>query len=282
MGNVFVVGIVSIYNPIPEYKKNIVKLANMVDLLIIMDDSDVSTISIWDSIISDHIRYIWNSGNLGLCKSVNIGIEHAIKENADWIVFMDQDSEPQNNIISIYKSYIENNNTSEVAMLTPQYNYDRHPRTAKSGYREVTLTNLSGSMVSVDVLRIVGKFDEKFLIDGLDHEWCLRAKKKGYKIFECSQAVLNHNPARTKYISFLGKNIIGFGVSTEERHYYQIKSCLQIISKYKDALSFKILIVKIIKSIFLYGNTNKYLMATRKAFHDYRRGYYGKYNTRLI
>lgn len=271
-----IVGVIPIYNFKDDYLSNITLLSRMVDKLFLIDDSESENEMVKKVALDNGAEYVWNGQNIGLSRSANRGLALALKEHADWIFFMDQDSAPNNNIIEIYKEYIANNNTSRVALLAPQYNYDRHPCKEKDGCRDISYANLSGSLLNLKAIRKIGKFDVRFFIDGLDIEWCLRARKKGYKLIECSKAVLDHSPASTRYVVIFGKRVFSYGYSTVERHYYQIRSCLQIANRYFDGRNICMMLYKFFKSVFWYGNPEKYMQANYWALMDYKNGYYGK------
>ena len=264
-----IVGIVSIFNPLSSYCNNIRKMAQMVDALIIMDDSEVSHRHIVERVLSENITYYWNGNNIGLCKSINAGIRIALNNRADWILMMDQDSYPENDIVAVYKRYISGHNVEKTAILAPQYNYDRHPRRAHPGIRQISFANLSGSLINTKAILNFGLYDERFFVDGLDTEWCLRARKNHYTLLECSEAVIHHHPAETRYVELFGRRIFGYGYSTCDRYYNQIKACLLINDLYHDKRNVLILIMKCTKAFILYGDRIKFLQATIKAIKDH-------------
>lgn len=277
MDNLLIFGVVSIFNPISSYCDNISKLLKLVDYLIIMDDSDQCQRHVVERIITDNVEYEWNGKNLGLCKSINKGIKKAIDRSADWVLVMDQDSYPENDIVSVYRNYINKHDTNEVAILSPQLNYDRHPRMARSGVDEVGVAVLSGSLISSKAYKNVGPYDERCFIDGLDVEWCFRARKEKYKIKLCNEAVIRHHPGETRYICFRGKKLWGYGKSSVSRHYYQIRSGLMIYSLYHNKYSLFMLVSKIAKAFLIYDNRADYIKITIDAFKDHKNGRYGKY-----
>ena len=274
-----VVGIISLFNPENAFCKNIKKTYEIVDELIIIDDSDFSHRYLLESILQEkNIYYEWNGCNIGLTKSINKGIKKAIERKANWILMMDQDSFPENDIASIYMEYIKHNCTTQTAMLIPQYDYDRHPVNSIDKVKEVHRGILSGAFINVLLLAKIGPFDERFFTDGLDIEWSLRAKKKGFSLVECSKAVIHHTPAKTQYLTLFGKKIIGYGYSPLDRHYYQIKSGFLIFHEYHNVYILKSTIIKMLKSFFIYGDSKKYIKANIDAFTDFKAGYYGKYD----
>lgn len=277
MNGTKIIGIVSLFNPLPSYRKNIQRVADIVDTLIIVDDSEVSHRHIVEVLLSDKVLYFWNGKNIGLSKSINFGIRSALELNADWILFMDQDSYPENNIVSVYKEYISSHDVEKTALLAPQYDYDRHQRIAQSGTKQISFANLSGSFISSRALQNIGLYDERFYVDGLDTEWCLRASREQFFLIECSRAVICHHPAETRYFKLFGKKIFPYGYSSVERHYYQMKACFLINSMYRNGECKKTAIVKFLKCIFLYGNPKQFFISTCRAYIDNKNKHYEKY-----
>ena len=88
----------------------------------------------------------------------------------------------------------------------------------KSGFREKhdvsqitkplhsTLLISSGSLISVETLKVVGLMRDYYFIDYVDTEWCLRAEYLGYKNFVSAQAVMRHtigdNVLNLKFLMF--------------------------------------------------------------------------------
>lgn len=271
-----IIGIVSLYNPRLEYCKNLKTLKEMVDLLVIIDDSPQCCKKIVKTIFDRKTLYLWNGENIGLSRSLNKGIEIAIKNKADWILFMDQDSFPQSTMIKLYQDCIISKGNIKIALLAPQYNYDRHRRAANNAQKEIKVTNLSGCLVNIDVIKKVGAFDERFYIDGLDFEWCLRARRQGYKIIRVNSVVINHNPAVTRSMKLFPGIIIKYGWDTYIRYYYQFRSSFLIHSMYSDYFDFYF-IAKLFKICVFFNDKSKYLKSLRKARTDFKNGYFGRY-----
>ena len=125
-----IIAIVALYKPSTEDLKNVTNYINSCDMCILMDDSDVSSeqmvMSYFDEKYRDKLLYIWNGINIGLCASVNRGMEIAKKNGADWILLMDQDSMTRDSDLDEYRYYIQNCSGDSVAAIVPRYNYDRH------------------------------------------------------------------------------------------------------------------------------------------------------------
>lgn len=273
-----IVGLVAMYMPNQNEINNIAKYIKDLDYCFLLDDSAKDNRKVVAELIKEYpnkIEYHLNSENMGLCKSVNEGFRLAIGKGADWILVMNPDGTFENNAIEIFKNYIRMNNTDGVAILCPQYNFDRHPRKAKNGISVIEYTDMSGSLYNAKILKKIGYFDVNTYFYGLDTEYCLRVKKNGYKIVRCNEAVLNHHPAHTEYVK-LGKIIFKYGKDKPERYYYQFRSGFYIQEKYHDIKQDVFMAYKFLKVLFLFDNKCEYLRCIQEARRDAKARYYGK------
>lgn len=277
-----IVTVVSLYNPNSNNIETISRYLPYLDRCILMDDSEeqTSTQLLEKLIKNSNVEYVWNEGNVGLCKSLNAGIKKAIELGADWILIMDSDSDFYNDILSVYKRTVASKKYNQVALLAPQHNYNRHKRIPQVGIRVLKYAMLSGCLLNVDAIKAIGMFDERFFIDGLDYEWCLRAVKNHYKVIECSEAVINHNPANEKQLRILGKTVFRYGWDSADRYYYQFRAALLIHDLYHVFSIDVVAAYKLLKALILFDNKKEYLLSWKCAKKDYCREYYGKYECR--
>lgn len=283
--NFVIAGIVSLYKPTPLYISNIDKYADKLDICFLIDDSGNSNKELFMDFLQKHPNtlYISNKDNIGLCKSVNIGLKKSYEYGADWVLIMDQDGEFNNDIVQIFRNYILTHTSNKVAIIAPQLNYDRHPRKSKKGYRKIKYPDLSGCLFNISILHRLNYLDENTYFYGLDVEYCIRVRKEGYKIIECSEAVLNHHPAETRTLTLFGKCIFKYGFDKPIRYYYQFRVCYYIYKKYGLIRSFRTIlffIYRYLKVILLFENKKEYLKMIRQGIYDAKRGFYGKYDAR--
>ena len=78
---------------------------------------------------------------------------------------------------------------------------------AYAGTREVDIVAAAGSLVRWRAVERVGFWDPRYFIAGDDAEWCLRARRAGWRIVCCLDAVYRHPPWSTK--------------TTPQREYYR-------------------------------------------------------------
>ena len=145
--------------------------------------------------------------NVGIAKAQNIGIDLALAQGAEAIVFFDQDSMISDDLI--YRLY-EPIKLHKTVISVPIYRnsggnfFYQIVQCNRLGWRRKIIphtempnfhTNIaisSGSMVKSELFDIVGKMDTDLFIDHVDTEWFLRASDKGYNALVITNAVMNH------------------------------------------------------------------------------------------
>lgn len=277
-----IVIVVALYNPVLEELSNIYEYVRHSDVCILMDDSEIDNSifvnSFFDNKDIENTIYVWNKKNVGLCASVNSGINRAVEHGADWVLLMNPDSKISSNMIKEFSVFIDKNDCTKICALAPQYNYDRHKRERYNGYRMLSWSNMSGMCVNVKLLEDIGNFDEKLFIDGLDIEWCIRARSKGYKIIEVGSAVLEHHPAETRILLVGGKELFKYGWDSIDRYYYSFRGCWYIFRQYKSFVALKWMMIKLAKVIILFDNKKEYLKMFFRGIKDANSGVWGIYS----
>ena len=287
MDKIVIYAVVPVYNPKDAEIYNIMSYISKFDGTIIMDDSETNNDSAFKFLYDNpdlNCRYYWNGQNIGLTRSVNKGFKHAIDMGATWILVIDQDGRFATDIVSVYRTFLEKDsrNLDRLAVLLPQYNYDRHPRKKKNGFRRAKYGDMSGSLYNVNVLKALDFFDENTYFYGLEEEYYLRVRRNHYNIIQCMEAVINHNPAHTETYMVLGVFPFRYGKDEPERYYYQFRVAFYILLQRYGIRSLILLVYKSLKIYLFFDRKQEYLEMRRKAWIDYKRGYFGKYESRTI
>jgi rhamnosyltransferase len=274
-----IVGLVPLYKPKSDEIQNIKKYINKLDYCYLLDDSGYQNNEVCSELIegySGRVEYILNPENLGLCASVNNGFKLAANMGADWVLIMNPDGTFQNDAISIFKDYLRDYDSEDVAIIAPVFNIDRRPRKAENGHRQIRYADMTGCLYNMKILSILNFYDQNTYFYGLDTEYCLRVRKSGYRIVECSEAVLNHHPAQTFEIKIFNKTIFKCGKDVPQRFYYQFRSAYYINHKYHDFYNIIFHIYKFLKVVFLFDNKKEYMKMIKLGICDAKRNYYGK------
>jgi rhamnosyltransferase len=140
---------------------------------------------------------IQNPCNLGIAKALNQGIDWAQENGFVWVLLLDQDSTPfQDMVLKLMNVYEEFPDKSCLAIIGCSAFHDSRSRSARSvggalwAERKAVIT--SGTLLRLDVVQQIGPFWEEFFIDCVDFEFCLRAGCAGFKIVEVLAPVMRH------------------------------------------------------------------------------------------
>jgi GT2 family glycosyltransferase len=175
--------------------------------------------------------------NLGFAGGNNVGIQHALNNNADYVVLLNNDTVVSGNLIDgLLRTYKEN---PKAGAVSPKIYFAKGYEFHKNKYGRDDLgkviwyaggkmdwNNVYGSNVGVDevdtgqfektketdfatgccvmfpksVLEKVGLLDEKYYLYMEDADLCERIKKSGYKIFYTPHAHLWHKVSQSSGI----------------------------------------------------------------------------------
>ena len=151
--------------------------------------------------------------NYGLAYAQNVGIEMAIQLRADHVLFLDQDSVPypdmvkrldlglrdatkQGIIVAAAGPVMEDSILGirgfflKTFLGVPYKSYS--PPQIKSSFTRVHFILSSGSLVPIEVLRMMGGQRGDYFIDHVDAEWAMRAHALDFNLIVVNQAYMNH------------------------------------------------------------------------------------------
>lgn len=269
MKNIKIAGVVILYQPNELVTSNVMSYADQFDELYLIDNSLQNNEKMFEKILINHkIHYIALYNNYGIAYALNIGFEKSWKTNCMGVISMDQDSSFQTDVLKVYRRYLEQNTTKHIAVLTPQYAIDRNTIKKTCTVKKVKLSMQSGTLFLRDTWEKVGKFNESLFLDVVDWEYFLRIRKNGMKIIRCYEAVLNHQPADTKFVFKVFGKKMGIGKAEPIRYYYQIRNLTWCVKTYKCFSMIKWIIFKYLKIILFFENKTEYLRLCKEGIKD--------------
>lgn len=232
----FIAAVIVAYNPKQQIVGNVATIANQVRKVIVVDNTPSTEADPHLQLLETRFgcTIIRNHQNLGIAIALNLGVKYAMEIGCNWVCTLDQDSVACTDFISeMLATYRQTPQPERIALITPHY-VDRESkvrvrlRCSTSG--EILTTMTSGSMVPSIAIRKLGFFDEDLFIDGVDTEFCLRARREGMIILQ-SPALLWHSLGRTTYHRILG---LRFGTTNHsaERHYYISRNRIRLLARY--------------------------------------------------
>lgn len=196
--------IIITFHPDRNFPKRLPLIARQVNKVIIVDNNsgDTAQRDLNDLVNNtDNAELICNSTNLGIAQALNIGVQWACDHGYHWVLTLDQDSDVEptmiNELSNVCATYGEK---ERIAVIGPNHIdsnskqlYYTPSKNISDPWIERKTIITSGSLISTAVWKHIGPFRESFFIDSVDHEFCLRARRKGYKIILSLKPGMKHS-----------------------------------------------------------------------------------------
>lgn len=229
--NVF--GVIIVYNPSADVLSNIRSYIGNLDTLFIYDNSSLNNEYFFKPLCDEFsIEYIHNGRNDGISKSINVVAERLYDVNNSWLLTMDQDSSFEKETFKEMISFASLAESS-VGIISPFHNTALNKKKSTLAVEEKLTVMTSGNLLNIAVHKKIGGFDEKYFIDCVDWEYCLKLSLYNYKVIMLNNIELIHglgNPFKTKSL-MSGKEIVILN-HNHLRRYYITRNKLLIASQY--------------------------------------------------
>ncbi|AFX99346.1 glycosyl transferase 2 family protein [Candidatus Endolissoclinum faulkneri L2] len=195
--------------------------------VILVDNASAKNVrqNLHEWIIADPgLMIIENTTNLGIAAAQNHGLEIARAAGADWILLLDDDSVPADDMVikllDAWRSMASDR--KYVGLVSPQLRDARgrlkqYMLSSKTGWdlhrtpmlpgqlvRFGIFAIASGSLIRRNVLDIVGWMPVPFFIDYVDIEFCLRMREIKFEIIGVGNAILDHRLGDFQHIKLFG------------------------------------------------------------------------------
>lgn len=180
-----------------------------------------------------NLEIIKNKRNLGYAGGNNVGIMKAIEKKANYIFLLNNDVVVERDVLRKLVDAMEREEHFAACQPLVKYFHERkkiwsagteffigYPRLYKKNKR----AELSGSfeppfglagcalLMRISAVKDVGLFDESLFLMHEETDWCMRAKKKEYKMLVVADAVVHHKVSATlemfskKYLYYVSRN----------------------------------------------------------------------------
>ncbi len=202
-----------------------------VDVLCIIDNSPLPTIL---NIPKDKLHYHHFPNNIVVAAAHNIGIRDLRTSGREYAFLLDQDSKIDDDFTFRMSSLLVASKIKKrpLVAIGPRIICSFSEKSVRPRVqREISVyDNLvcvtqiisSGMMIDLSKIDLIGFKDETLFIDGVDHEWCWRAKTQDYMVAIAENVEMIHKlgDARSKFAG------ITYKVGTPIRLYYQFRNIL--------------------------------------------------------
>lgn len=197
--------IIVTYNPSHDFESNLKEISKVADHVVVVDNNSTDKWPLSTCSEIKNLTLIENRYNLGIATALNSGVRKAFELGYDWVITMDQDTFISCEAIAkMFEAYELIEDKSDIGLLAPVH-YDK-----KTGYqsrfirgirgpytpREIVMS--SGNLIPRSTFEKVGYYDDDLFIEYVDHDFCLRIKKKGLKIILVKDAQMGHSLGNIK------------------------------------------------------------------------------------
>lgn len=252
------------YNPnIEELSQAVDRLKKQTDMVVVCNNSD------YDVKFKNEQVKVFNFGeNLGIAKAQSIGMKWAFENGADFILQMDQDSEPDEKLVANLLSCYEELESQgyKIGLVGPQ-DYDKDTQKINKGrvkkgtyikdtnYVSMEQTLSSGSLIPKATYEAIGGMEDGLFIDAVDEEYCWRITQAGMMIVKNNDALLAHK------IGIGEQNIIGplnLVISSPIRYYYQFRNVILLSTRNYAPIYWRVsMLIKITLKLFVFPFTTE-------------------------
>lgn len=236
-----VVACVVTYNPGPELARHLATLRPQVDALVVVDNGSADAQGVAAAARANDGQFIGNAQNLGIAAALNQAVRQAQAMGARWLAMFDQDSSASAGLVPRLMQFGQAHPLGERIGVLATSHRDRatqahyhHPwdilqETADARLLRSAIT--SGSMVRMAVFDDVGLFDESLFIDSVDHDFCLRARRRGWQVVESCDLVMEHSIGAITVEHLFGLRVVCTHHNAQRR-YYMTRNLLEVARRH--------------------------------------------------
>jgi GT2 family glycosyltransferase len=260
-------------------------------------DESVFQLKFFCSEHNEDLIFLENQNNLGFAGGNNVGIKHALENQADYVLLLNNDTTVEPNFLTQLIKAAESD--KKIGMLGPKINFYDHKdriwflggkinRLLNKGthlyYDQIdSVENLPNKLFEVDyftgcallikkeVIEKIGLMWNGFFLYYEDTDWNLKAQKNGWKIIVVPKAKIYHKvsrstkPGSSSYVYYHTRNGLYL---TKRNGSFLIRFCVYLNSVW-------ILTKQIIKFIFI-PKKRIWAKAVMKGIGDFYLGRTGK------
>ncbi len=230
------------YHPDSGVGERIQRVAAQVTQTVIVDNGSPQSClgQIRNLVDNGSIQLIQNSRNRGLAAALNSGVQWATSQGFRWVLTLDQDTAVAPEMVDALAEVIEGYGSPEkLAVVGSNYwdkvngrlFFDATGDPIGSTGREMVSVLTSGSLVSVNAFETLGGFREDFFIDCVDHEYCLRARARGFHVVMTCKPVMEHGIGYLSEHRLLWKHVWTSNHSPI-RQYFMTRNSIMLVCEY--------------------------------------------------
>lgn len=194
--------------------------------------------------LASSATWLQQAHNLGLASGLNIGIRHALAQQASHVLLFDQDSQPAPDMLgqllaaeqrllaqgiapaALGPVYRNAGATDIAPVIGPRRFYsERKFKADFADFIEAGYLITSGQLIRRAALEEIGLMRDDLFIDAIDIEWGLRASACGFKSFAVTSVSMQHQLGDSQ--TQIGSRQVS--LHSPLRHYYIIRNSLLLL-----------------------------------------------------
>jgi rhamnosyltransferase len=224
--------VVVFYNPaIDQANRLLSNLLVQVGHIVIVDNSPNCHRELFKD---PSVDYIHKPSNVGIASAHNIGIKQLLSKSCSLGLLLDQDSKLPSDMVqqlatSITSPLAKKNKLAAIGpsikcSFSQKLEVPRREAVTSGDSNVIFVAQIiaSGMMINLDFWAAIGPKMDSLFIDGVDFEWCWRARSLGYQVAYTPSVVMLHTQG--EYRRNLGR--LSYRVSSPVRLYYQFRNTL--------------------------------------------------------
>lgn len=269
-----------LYNPDEIVIQNILSYSFLVDVCVVVDNSDIENEVINSIKKLQNVHYISMNGNKGIAAALNRGIEYIHKKSVDYVITLDQDSripsDKYKEMVSLIDEYKRN---YSILCL----NFNNRVFEDKDVIINVDYWITSGNIINIKDFYEIGRFNEDLFIDYVDYDFCHKIVKSGKRIGVLKDYSIEHRIGNPITFSLFGKTFYTMN-HAPIRYYYRYRNCVYLYKtdrKFFKKLLFKELFVNYFEMLLLENDKIKKSKMIIKGIIDANRGKLGQVERRV-
>lgn len=216
------------YHPSEALIDVVAAASPQVDEILIVDNSlKNDSQEIFQEVTKNNkVTLVRNYQNLGIASALNRGVHWALAKKYSWILTLDQDSIIDSQMVQIMMdSYNAAPERENIGILAPVH-YDRNTgykskylRKLKGPYTHKDIVMTSGNLIPAKTFEKVGFYDDDLFIEYVDHDFCLKVKKAGFKTCLVSKAKMAHQLGSIRKHRLLATSFFSHNYLPVRRYY---------------------------------------------------------------
>lgn len=226
-----IAAVVVLFQPDVDVAGHVRTYLGQVDKVIAIDNTKEPAAGLRASLEALGVDYVPLGANHGVADALNIGCRSASASGYRWVLTMDQDSTVPDGFLDNLTGCLDQPGADTIGIIAPVAEQVGGAQAARgTGCEELTVALTSGSLLRVTAFEALGGFREDLFIDQVDHEFCMRAKRRGWRVVRQREAVMLHRMGSRRLVTFPVRCRVSD--YSPLRRYYMVRNTLELRREY--------------------------------------------------